>query len=199
MDYSAFFAYVFFMTFTPGPSNAMVMSIASKHGFVKTLRFMSGVILGLFTIFTASSIFASKLYELLPKIEPILLCIGSVYLLFLAWIIWRDKPEEEKKTIQAKGLISGLVLQLVNAKLYIFALSALTIFLLPNYKQLIDLFPFILIICLIGITASCSWALFGAILEKVLGKYKKVINLLLALFLVYCAISQLINFFREIL
>ena len=197
MDYGAFFAYVFFMTLTPGPNNAMTMSIASKNGFKQSLRFNFGVMAGIIIIFAACSVFASILYKLLPAIEPVMLCICTVYLLWLAWIIWRDKPAEKKNGLMVYGFLSGMVLQLVNVKLLFFALTTLSIFLLPHYKQFSELVPFLFVIGIIGLFATSCWALFGAIFEKLLGKHKKIVNALMALLLVYFAVSQFIGIFKR--
>ncbi len=190
MDFASFFSYIFLTAFTPGPNNIISMSNAGKHGFKKGMRFNLGVLLGFLAIMTCCCLFCAALYNIIPKIEPVMIYIGAAYILWLAWSTWRDKPHEEKM-LNTNSIGSGMVLQFVNVKLILYGITAMSTFILPNYKSPAILALFVLLLSVIGFAGTCCWALFGAVFEKLFARHKKVLNLIMALLLVYCAVSLL--------
>ena len=196
MNYAAFFSYITLMAFTPGPNNVMSMSNASKYGFKKGLRFNFGVLLGFFIVLTICAVFTSFLYAFIPQIEPVMLCVGAAYILWLAWSVWRDRPHNEtKRGLQINSIASGMLLQFINVKAFLYGITGISTFLLPHYKGFFALFPFVFLMAFVGFAATCCWALFGAVFEMLFSKHRKVMNVLLSLLLVYCAVSQLAGLF----
>ena len=196
MDYAAFLSYIFLTAFTPGPNNIMAMSNASKHGFRKGLRFNFGVLFGFLVVMTICAAFTSLLYSFIPQIEPVMLCIGAAYILWLAWTVWRDKPHDEKKrTMQINSIASGMVLQFVNVKVILYGITGISTFVLPYHKGFLALSPFVFLMSMVGFAGTCCWASFGAVFEVFFSKHKRILNALLSLLLVYCAVSQLVGLF----
>ena len=200
MNYAAFFSYIFLTAFSPGPNNIMSMANASKHGFVKGLPFIIGILIGTFIVVGLGAAFTSLLVDLIPKIEPFLLCGSAAYILWLAWSVWRDKPKSKgKHSLETNSIPSGMILQFINVKLVFYGLSSLSAFVLPFYKGFPELFPFVILITLVGFASVCSWSVFGVVFESLFTKHKKITNAILALALVYCAASQLISMFSGLL
>lgn len=196
MNTAAFLSYMLLMTFTPGPNNIMAMANSAKHGFKGGLRFNFGVLAGFLVIMTGCAIFSSLLYDLMPKIEPVMICAGAAYIMWLAWSIWRDAPKNGKKhALETNSVVSGMILQLVNAKVILYGITALSTFILPYYRGFSALLPFILLMAFAGFVSTCCWSLSGAVFVSFFDKHKKTVNALLALLLVYCALSQLSGLF----
>ena len=192
MNYMAFLSYIFLTAFTPGPNNIMAMSNAGKHGFKKGLPFNFGVLFGFLIIMTLCAVFTSLLYTFIPKIEPVMLCVGAAYILWLAWTVWRDNPHDDKKGVmQTNSVTSGMALQFINVKVILYGITGISTFLSPHFKSFAELIPFILLMSFVGFAGTCCWALFGSFFDLLFAKHKKAVNLFLALLLVYCAISQL--------
>ena len=61
-----FLIYVFVTTFTPGPNNIMAMTNAVQDGYKKTIRFILGVLAGMFVILLISGILNLILSEASP-------------------------------------------------------------------------------------------------------------------------------------
>lgn len=197
MNTAAFLSYMLLMTFTPGPNNIMAMANAAKHGFRVSLRFNCGVLAGFLVIMTVCAVFTSLLYNLVPQVEPVMICAGAAYILWLAWSIWRDSPGNgKKKTMDTSSFISGLILQFVNAKVILYGITALSTFILPHYRGFSALLPFVLLMSVVGFISTCCWALSGAVLVSFFDRHKKIVNAVLALLLVYCALSQLSGLLR---
>lgn len=180
------------MSFTPGPNNITAMANSAKHGFKGGLRFNLGVLTGLLVIMIGCAVFTSFFYDLVPQIAPVMVCVGAAYILWLAWSIWRDAPKDSKKrTMETNSVISGVILQFVNVKVFLYYITVLSTFILPHYRGAAALLPFMLLIPVVGFISTCCWSLSGAVFVSFFAKHKKVVNAFLALLLAYCAVSQL--------
>lgn len=189
MDFTAFALYVFVMTFTPGPNNIMSMTIASKHGFMRALPFDVGVFVGFAIILAVCAAFSSVLYDVIPSIEPYMLCLGAAYMLWLAWSVWRDVPHEGGPA-RTGSMTSAIVLQFVNVKGILYALTTMTSYVLPWYRGL-PVLGFVLALPMVALVSTCCWALFGASFERVLKRHGRVLDVIMALLLVWCAVTML--------
>lgn len=189
-NFLAFLSYVLVTTFTPGPNNIMSMSNASRYGFRKSIFFNVGIFFGFFIIIALCSIFSVTLYNLIPSIKPIMTYIGAVYILWLAWKTYKSKPHsEDKSEKQTNTFLSGLLLQFVNPKVIIYGITTVSTFIVPYYRSVFALTSFSVLLAFVGFVATCCWSLFGSIFQKFLVKKDKVINIIMALLLVYCAVS----------
>lgn len=201
LNWAAFLSYIFLTAFTPGPNNIMAMSTSSKYGLKRGLYFCTGVFGGFLVVMTCCSIFSALLVHLIPKIEPFMVYIGAAYILWLAWTIYRDKPkknkssenEQEESTKVSTTIFTGMVLQFINVKVILYGITAISTFVLPYYKSIPSLGFFVLILSLMGFAGTFCWALFGAIFERVFKEHKKGLNIVMALLLVYCAISIILS------
>ncbi len=187
---TAFLSYVIITTFTPGPNNIMSMSNASVYGFKKSINFNLGVFAGTFIIMVLSGILSVTLYNLIPTIKPVMTFIGAAYILWLAWKIYKSKPhgQEENKAF-TNTFIAGLLLQFVNVKVIIYCITILSTFIIPYYSSTFVIGLFAVALSFVGFMSTCSWALFGSIFQKFLFKNEKTINIIMALLLVYTALS----------
>lgn len=197
MNFAAFFSYILLSAITPGPNNIMSMTNAAKYGFKKSFPFNLGILLGFLIVMSACALFSSLLYGLIPSIEPIMLCIGAAYLLYLAWTVWRDKPHQEKKSLAKTNTLSaGMLLQFINVKVILYGISALSSFVLPYYRDFMTIAGFVLLLSFVGFAGTCCWALFGAAFESFFKKYNKALNAVMALLLVYCALTMVLDIWR---
>lgn len=192
-NFSVFLSYVIITTFTPGPNTIMSMSNASKYGLKRAIPFNMGVFFGCFIIFSLSSFFSIKLFDLIPSIKPFMTYIGVAYILWLAWKIYNSKPnisgENDKNT---NTFFKGFILQFVNVKVILFAITTISTFIIPYYKSPLMLTIFAIVLALIGFVSTFCWAVFGSLLKRFFESHGKIINTVMALLLVYTAISLLL-------
>ncbi len=186
---SDFLIYSFITAYTPGANNLLSMSNAARRGFRRSIWFNLGITVGFLAVMSVCTIFTSSLYAMLPRVKIVMQCFGAAYMLFLAWKLWRSstdlKAEEEKES----GFLSGMLLQFVNPKIYIYAITAMSLYILPVYSSKVSLAGFTLVLTAIGASGSYVWALFGAAFCRFFQRHRKVVNTIMALLLVYCAIS----------
>ena len=187
---SAFISYAFITSFTPGPNNIMSMTNATKYGFKKSLPFNFGVFIGFFLIMLVCSFFSITLYSLIPSIKPYMTFVGAAYILWLAWKIFSSKThsiDEEEKTVM--GMWSAVILQFVNVKAIQYSFTILSTFIVPYYQSWYSLLIFSVLLAFVGFASTCCWSLFGSVFQKLFIKNEKTVNIIMALLLVYCAVS----------
>lgn len=187
---TAFLSYVLIANFAPGANTIISMSNAGRYGFKKSIMFNVGVFFGVFIIFVLSSIFSVILYDYIPSIKSIMAYVGAAYILWLAWQIYKSNPQNDDRTQKRTNtFLSGLLLQFINPSVIIYSLATVSTFIMPYYKSTFTLLYFSLILAFIGFLGTCCWALFGSIFQKFLIKNYKIVNIVMALLLVYCSIS----------
>ena len=184
-----FLIYCFVCAYTPGANNILSMTYASKLGFRRSFRFNLGITAGFLVVMSVCVIFSSTLYTLLPKIKILLQIAGGVYMIYLAWQIWKSSGNLAASENRESTFLSGILLQFINPKIYIYAITAMSLYILPVYQSPQALVIFTLVLTMIGASGSYVWGLFGMIFCKFFEKHAIVVIGVLALLLVYCAIS----------
>ncbi|MEI2463512.1 LysE family transporter [Niallia taxi] len=193
MPLLSFLLYVTVTSFTPGPNNIMAMAFANKYGLRKTVGFCIGVSAGFFIIMLLCSYFNLILNSFMPKIEFGMTILGAVYMLYLAYKIAFSKDGgQEKEEDKNNSFLAGMLLQFINPKGILYGITVIATFILPYHDSQLSLLLFAIFLALIGFLSTFSWSLFGSIFQKLLSKYKSQFNIVMALLLVYSAISILI-------
>ncbi|WP_318614618.1 LysE family transporter [Sporosarcina sp. YIM B06819] len=192
MPVVSFLVYVFVMSFTPGPNNIMAMLFANQYGFKKTIRFCLGVGAGFFVIMILSSYFNLLLHNVIPKIELPMMILGAGYMLYLAYkIITSTTNGNGNGNDRGKynSFLAGMLLQFVNPKGVLYCITVVGTFILPYHSSHSSLLLLSLFLGFVGILSTGSWSLFGSVFQKFLSKYRQQFNVVMALLLVYSAVS----------
>lgn len=184
-----FLSYAVVTAVTPGPNNIMSMSNARRLGLRRSFPFNLGIWAGFSLVMIACTFFCNILSEVIPKIKMPMMMIGAVYMLWLAWKTLTSTLVIEEKHSQS-NFVSGMLLQFVNPKIYIYCIVSMEAYILPYYQgQWIILTLFALILASIGFVFTLCWALFGSAFKMLFSKYARVTNFIMAALLVYCGIS----------
>lgn len=185
----SFLSYAVVTAVTPGPNNIMSMSNASRLGFRKSFPFNLGIWIGFSLVMLVCTFFCNTLSAVIPKIKTPMLILGALYMLWLAWKTFKSSSVIEESHSRS-GLLSGLVLQFINPKIYIYCIVSMEAYILPFYQgQWRALVFFALLLALIGFVFTLCWSLFGSVFRLLFSKYAKITNTIMALLLVYCALS----------
>jgi cysteine/O-acetylserine efflux protein len=184
-----FLTYAVITAVTPGPNNIMSMSNAGRLGFKKTVPFNLGIWSGFSIVMLVCTLFCSLLSSIIPKIKLPMLIIGAAYMLHLAWKTFKSTSNIEENYSRS-GFLSGLVLQFVNPKIYIYGIISMEAYILPYYsRNPLALLGFALLLAFIGFISTILWSAFGSIFKLLFSKYAKTMKIIMALLLVYCAVS----------
>ena len=189
MSWLHFLSYAVVTAITPGPNTIMSMSNAGRLGLRRSFPFNLGIWLGFSIVMLLCTVFCGTLSALIPKIRLPMLVIGAAYMLWLAWKTFRSTSAIQEDS-RGGGFVSGMLLQFVNPKIYIYGVVSLEVYILPYYQgRWAALALFALLLAFIGFTFTLLWALFGSVFKLLFSRYARVTNTVMALLLVYCAVS----------
>lgn len=187
MNITSFIFYCFIVTFTPGPTNIVILSMVHNSGAKKAMEYTYGATMAFGFLLAISSMLNTILAAVIPKILIVMQLLGSFYMLYLAYQVY--KMDSSKPTANHTGtFISGFLTQFLNPKVVLFTLTVIPTYILPYYVSMPAVTIGVVTITVIGFLAFITWVLFGSIFKEFLQKHKKVVNVLMALFLVYAAI-----------
>ncbi|MBM7585578.1 threonine/homoserine/homoserine lactone efflux protein [Bacillus pakistanensis] len=182
--------YAFVTSFTPGPNNIMAMLFANKYGFKSTFRFCLGVGAGFFVVILLSCYFNIMLKNFIPKIEFLMTIIGSAYMLYLAIkIIASKNNDQDADGDKNNSFFAGMLLQFVNPKGILYGITVISTFIIPNHTSNSSLLFYSVFLAFIGFMGTFSWSVFGSIFRMFLTKYRSPFNVIMALLLMYSAVS----------
>lgn len=188
-SWAHFLTYAVVTAITPGPNNIMSLSSAGRMGFSRSFPFNLGILGGFSIVMLICTFFCNTLSDAIPKIKLPMLVIGALYMLFLAWKTFKSASEIMEAPSNG-SFLSGLLLQFVNPKIYIYCIVSMEAYILPYYQgEWGKLIFFALLLAFIGFVSTLCWALFGLAFKLIFSKYAKVTNTVMALLLVYCAVS----------
>ncbi len=186
--FTSLLGYMIICSFTPGPGNILALNTTSTYGWKRSRSLILGICLGYAAVQTMCTIALYQLNQLFTPALKALRFVGGVYMVWLAIHIFLSKPAES--TMQKMPTLrQGLLLQLVNVKIYFYISSLLSAYFIPNCNTVLELVLAGAYAVSIGSLASLTWAFLGVKIQKVYLRYFRLINAVLGLFLLYCALT----------
>ena len=196
----SFILYCFFSGITPGPANLCSLTTAMKEGRAAALRQWRGLFTGFAIVSLASVLICYFLGSVLGDNVRFLAFIGAAYLLFMAFQILRPvilhSPGETEAQIQDRGtasFLTGLMVQLTNVKIMVFCMTALSSYVLPYSGSFLHLLAVGAILPFTGPICNLAWLFAGVRLQDLFRRHRTACSVVLALSLVWCAISLIIG------
>ena len=195
MKLSVLFAliqYVLICAYTPGPANFFALQTSSQYGYKRLLKVYPGLLAGCVTLFSVCTLISLFFREYIPQLTSIFTYLGMLYMLILAWKIWRNVPtraipeNQTNHSVKLPDFRTGFLLNITNVKVMIFGFTLLQIFILPSQTS-----PLKVLLIAIGIAAFTTtgpliWGWAGELFQKFLTKHYKICNTIMALMLVSC-------------
>lgn len=188
MNITSFLIYCVIVTFTPGPTNIVILSTVHNFGTKKAMEYTYGATIAFGALLAISAILNTMLVAIIPKILIVMQLIGSLYILYLAYQICIMDTSTSTANQTTVTWRSGFIMQFVNPKVVLFTMTVIPSFVMPYYTAPPTLAIYVAITTLIGFLAFITWVLFGTIFKEFLQKHQKNVNIIMALFLVYSAI-----------
>lgn len=186
MNITSFLIYCFIVTVTPGPTNIVILSTVHNWGTKKAIEYTYGATIAVGLLLIISAMMNTMLITVIPKILIYMQIIGTLYMLYLAYQIYKANTSEP--TIKETAtFMSGLFMQFLNPKVVLFTMTVIPSFILPYYTSMPTVAISIVTIALIGFSSLMIWVLFGSIFKRFLQSHEKIVNVVMALFLVYAA------------
>ena len=184
---------------TPGPNNLMCLYLGATVKLKGAKNFMLGSFTGLFVKSVLCGLLNVLLAEIVPALVPYLKWVGAAYMLYLGYTMIKSGFEEENSDGEAaessdrgSTFMSGIVLQCLNIKSWISALSMFSVYVIPFTTDISAVF--LSSAAYLGLIAVSSliWVLFGQTIQAVYKKHRLLISILMGLSLAVCAVMALI-------
>ena len=192
-DWLTFLTYAVLTTITPGPNTILSMSNGSRKGFFRGLPLNLGMWCGFSIVMVLCAVFCSLLSAWLPVIKRPMLFVGAAYMLWLAWKTLRRSGEISEKE-PTGDFLTGFSMQFVNPKIMLYGIMSYEAYILPvfegNYPVLL-LFAFVL--SSVGFVNGLLWSTGGSLFKRLFSEHGKIVNTLMALLLLYCAVKLLLS------
>ena len=195
----AFFTTSVLLAIIPGPDNIFVLTQSIFQGKKSGLIIMLGLCTGLIFHTLAVILGVAVIFQTSIFAFTILKIIGAMYLLYLAWQIFKagnqkiDTKNNNANIDYKKLYYRGIIMNITNPKVSIFFLAFLPQFTNPNLGsiplQMLLLGILFLIAALLGFSLI---ALYSAKLGKIINKSdksQKILNKLVSLVFVALAIK----------
>ena len=187
-NWVSFLLFIIIGAFTPGPNNIMSMNYARAAGFKKGMIFIAGMFAGVAVIMTLCMIFSAALANIIPQIQLSMKIMGAAYILYLVAMLFI--PSKNNKAGGNNGsFFVGMALQFINPKMILYGIMAVSTFITPFFSGIPVLAFFIFILTFVGFAANILWALFGALFNALFIRHGKMLNIIMAVLLLYCAVS----------
>ncbi|WP_026957359.1 LysE family translocator [Aliagarivorans taiwanensis] len=176
----AFLVFAFSMCITPGAGNVALLGIANRYGFSGAIPFVVGTSLGVLLVFAGTSAGLLGVLTRYPALFLTLKYVGAAYLLYMAWGISRFQNDAgadasaDAESSSGSGMLSGALLQILNPKAWIAAMTVFTQFSNPNYSLLQQAVVVCLAFTLVTLLCTSVWALCGSLLMRLLQSPRQV-------------------------
>lgn len=185
----SFLFYCYVTGITPGPANLCSLSAAMQFGRRNALKQWLGLFTGFFIDAMAAVFMAFFLGTILNSYVKFLAYIGAAYLVFLAIKMLRQNYSVENEPQKIPGFFTGLFVNLTNAKVILFCISALTSFVLPYNQSFGAIFLAGIFLPFTGPVCNLVWLFAGGFLRQIFVGHTKVVNIVMAVSLLICAAS----------
>ncbi|MBQ8892917.1 MAG: LysE family transporter [Clostridia bacterium] len=187
----SYLAYTCVTAFTPGPNNILALYAVSREGWRKGLRTLLGITAGFLCVMLLAAVFCYELAALLPAAAGILKYFGAAYILWLAVQILRSRPAEQE--VQPVSFLKGFLLEFVNVKIILYAVTVYTGYVLPHDPSLPALLLHGVCLTVIGAAGFFTWAAAGGLLQRLIARYTRPFNIAMAVILAGCALSLILG------
>lgn len=158
---------------TPGPNNIMVMTSGLNFGIKRSLPLLTGICIGFPVMLLLVGLGMGQLFSVYPNLFLIIKCIGTFYLLYLAWLIAQPGSKIGTDT-QAKPLtfFNGALFQWVNAKAWVVATGAVAAFTTSGGTSS-EHYTIAVTFLLVSFPCVGLWLAFGSTLKTILNNDKR--------------------------
>ncbi len=153
-------------TFTPGPNTTLSATLAANHGLRRALPFVCAVPVGwgILLILNATGLGLAVLG--FPTLRWGLFAAGVLYLLWLAYQLASTKRLSEGAQGPVVGFKQGVMLQFINIKAWLLALSVVSGWVIGHDDTLGRLLETLPIFMFFGLASNLAYAWMGAGLRQ---------------------------------
>jgi threonine/homoserine/homoserine lactone efflux protein len=172
---------------SPGPSTMSATAVGAAFGFRRSLRYLSGLVLGTVAVLLAVATGIVAMLLSMPRIAPVLSAIAAVYILYLAFRIATAPPlSMHGRDPAAPSFAGGFLLAAANPKAYVAIAAVFAGTSLTGEAGALDAGLKVVVLGLMIVVIHLGWLLAGAALSGILRDpvRSRIANLAFAVILV---------------
>jgi threonine/homoserine/homoserine lactone efflux protein len=171
-DLAGYLIFAFVTSITPGPNNYLLFAYGKAFGYKDSGRLMAGIFLGFFTLLYLAGYGIGELISTNQTVGLIFKTVSSAWLFYLAIVLSRPMTESTNPASQKIGFRQAFILQFVNPKAWIMAVSGAGAF-MPQLANIhVSVFAFAITFGLVGVPCMLAWIAFGDVLSRLLKSEK---------------------------
>ncbi len=182
------------VSFTPGPNTTLAAAIAANRGLRPALRFVCAVPVGWTLLLLASALGVGALVLALPALRWAVLGLGVTYMLWLAWrLAGSGALAAAQATRLDVGFVEGVLLQFVNIKAWMLALTIASGWISGHVDSALRLALVLPLMAVFALASNLLYAVVGSTLRGWLAQGRRLLwfNRAMALALVATALWML--------
>ena len=159
--------FLFPLAYSPGPGNMFFAANGARYGLRATLWANLGYHIATLLVTATIGFGFMTAMGAYPKIFATLKIAGALYVLWLAWKMFRSGKLEGEETAQGASFMDGAVLLLLNPKAYVIIALMFTQFLNPSEANIIRAVLLITaVFTLNNFIAFTVWTLVGDVISR---------------------------------
>jgi len=173
--------------YTPGPANIYSLAMSLRHGRKQSLVMWLGLLAGFSIAVTLMAVLTHFIGMAFGQYVGYLKYVGAAYIVYLAYRILRSSKQGKEKQGDCTFL-SGMLVQMTNAKMLLFDLTAFSTFVLPYSNSLVNLLEVSAWLLIAGPGGNLVWLLAGSYLRRFFTKNGRQVDVVSSIALVLCAL-----------
>jgi threonine/homoserine/homoserine lactone efflux protein len=164
--------YASLMSITPGPNNLMLFSYGKAYGLNDSRNIILGIFLGFFLMLCSAGYGIAKIIMSNPMAGLVLKIIGSLWMLYLAFVLRKLSVEVEPDKKAAIGFSEAFFMQFVNLKAWVMAITGASAFLPQSNNIHLNVFVYAISFGLVGFPCMIIWLKMGDVIAKIIKSEK---------------------------
>jgi threonine/homoserine/homoserine lactone efflux protein len=160
-DLPSFFFAVLLLLLVPGPTNTLLLTAGATQGLRRALPLLAAEALGYLVTIHLLLVLTGLVIAQVAAIKPAIQITCALYLLYLAWEIWRGSFAPQSARVISFHTV--LITTLLNPKAFILAFAIVPYTHTSDWR--FDL-PYFLIMQFTIVSAGFSWVALGALIRS---------------------------------
>ncbi|WP_411892364.1 LysE family translocator [Yoonia sp. SDW83-1] len=159
---AALVIFLFPLAYSPGPGNLFFAANGARFGFRATMPANAGYHLATWVVTAGIGFGFLAVMERFPQVFDMLKIAGSLYVLWIAWKMFRSSVLKDEGAARPARFVDGALLLVLNSKAYVIMALMFTQFLEGSQAgQLVAVLVIATVFTLNNLLAFSLWALMG--------------------------------------
>lgn len=193
---TALVLFLFPLAYSPGPGNMFFAANGAQFGFRATLPLNAGYHAATWIVTAAIGFGFITAMDRYPQIFVILKTAGALYVLWIAWKMFRAGTHKGKATAKPATFTDGVILLVLNPKAYVIIALVFTQFLdQPDTGWVVTVVLITTVFTINNLVAFSIWTLVGAKIARYFGtpESARKLNMMFGLVLATVAVWMFLS------